>query len=282
MSYPKVGHIDFLNVLPLTYSYKHGYSKDLLIKYDVPSILNDDIKNDRLDISQISSIEYANMYDKLLILPDICVRSNSDVESIVLLSKKTIEDITDDKISLTSKSATSHCLLKIILSEKYRAKPKYEVKNINVDFPILEGTTASLFIGDDALQIYLNKPKNLYCYDLGKEWHNFTGRSMVYAVWVARKSFADKSPELLQFVYDKIISGMKNGLNNKNAAINFVINTKKISYNDLNYYLGNVIRWNLTDDDIDSLILYYELAHKIHLIDKIPEINFANVNRQRW
>ena len=105
---------------------------------------------------------------------------------------------------------------------------------------------------------------------------------MVYAVWVARKSFADKSPELLQFVYDKIISGMKNGLNNKNAAINFVINTKKISYNDLNYYLGNVIRWNLTDDDIDSLILYYELAHKIHLIDKIPEINFANVNRQRW
>ena len=98
----RVGHINFLNVLPLTYSYKHGYSEGLEITYDVPSALNEDLKNNQLDISPISSIFYAQNNDKLLMLPNICIRADCDVTSIVLISKKPIENITDDKIILTA------------------------------------------------------------------------------------------------------------------------------------------------------------------------------------
>ena len=76
MSYPKIGHINFLNILPLTYSYYHGYSNGLLLTYDVPSVLNNRIKNNQLDISMISSVEYARM------IKEVC-RIYSDAMNII-------------------------------------------------------------------------------------------------------------------------------------------------------------------------------------------------------
>ena len=278
MSMPRVGHINFLNVLPLTYSYKHGYSEGLSLTYAVPSKLNNDIKNAQLDISPISSIEYARQSENLLLLPNICIRADCDVQSIVLVSKKPIEHITDDKIILTSKSATSHCLLKIILSEGYGASPTYEVENISAENPIPADSTASLLIGDDALYNYLNTPKDLYCYDIGKEWHKLTGHSMVYAVWVVRKEFDKNSPELVKFAYNKIISGMHDGIQNKNLAIESILQEKPFTYEALDQYLGGIIKWNLPKEATDSLMIYYQSAHRLHLIDTIPAIKFADVD----
>ena len=274
---PRVGHINFLNVLPLTYSYKNGYSEGLDMTYDVPSALNDAIKNNRLDISSISAITYVRQSENLLLLPNICIRADLDVTSIVLISKKPIENITNDKIILTTKSATSHCLLKIILSESYGASPDYQINHVAVDNPIPQDATASLLIGDDALYMYLNTPKNLYCYDLGKEWHKLTGHSMVYAVWAVRRDFAKNSPELLKFAYNKIISGMNSGIKNKSMAIKSVLNDKPFSYEELDYYLGNIIKWDLPKNSIESLKLYYNLAYKLKLIEKLPEIEFASI-----
>ena len=264
-------------MLPLTYSYNHGYSEDLEMTYDVPSVLNEDLKNNQLDISPISSIVYAQNYDELLILPDICIRADCDVTSIVLISKKPIENITNDKIILTAKSATSHRLLKIILSESYNAKPTYQIDHVKVDNPIPADATASLLIGDDALYMYLKTPKDLYCYDLGKEWHKLTGHSMVYAIWAVRKDFAKVSPELLKMAYNKIISGMYNGIKNKRMAIESVLNEKPFSYNELDQYLGNIIKWDLPKESIEALQEYYNLAYKLNLIKNVPKIEFASI-----
>ena len=274
---PRVGHINFLNVLPLTYSYKHGYSDGLSMTYAVPSELNRDIKNAQLDISPISSIEYARQSKNILLLPNICIRADCDVQSIVLVSKKPIEQIKNDTITLTSKSATSHCLLKIIMAENYGVSPNYKIENISVENPIPDDSTASLLIGDDALYHYLNTPENLYCYDIGKEWHKLTGHSMVYAVWVVSRDFANNSPELLQFAYNKIISGMQDGIRNKSLAIKSVLQDKPFTYEILNQYLGGIIKWNLPKEAIESLMIYYQSAYKLNLIDSIPEIEFADV-----
>ena len=91
-------HINFLNILPLTYSYRNGYANGLDIKYNVPSILNDDLANKRLDISHISSIVYARLNDDLLLLPNICIRADRDVESIMLISRVPIEKLNGEKI----------------------------------------------------------------------------------------------------------------------------------------------------------------------------------------
>ena len=279
MSCPRVGHINFLNVLPLSWSYAHGSDKGLILTRGVPAVLNNDIVNHRLDVSNVSSIIYARDSDELVILPDVCISTDGAVQSIILVSRKPIEDIKDDKIILTAKSATSHCLLKIILRSAYGAIPNYYIRHVTPENPIPDDAAASLLIGDDALWLYHHQQPELYYYDLGTEWKKLTGKKMVYALWVANKNFASEQPEMLQLVYDRIRQAFTQGLQHKKAAIESVIKDKPFTYAQLDEYLGPTIRWNLTDDYIDGLKTFYELAHKMNLIEHIPEIKLAAVKR---
>lgn len=279
MSCPRIGHINFLNVLPLSWSYAHGSDKGLILTRGVPAVLNNDIVNHRLDVSNVSSIIYARDSDELVILPDVCISTDGAVQSIILVSRKPIEDIKDDKIILTAKSATSHCLLKIILRSAYGAIPNYYIRHVTPENPIPDDATASLLIGDDALWLYHHQQPELYYYDLGAEWKKLTGKKMVYALWVANKNFASEQPEMLQLVYDRIRHAFTQGLQHKKAAIESVIKDKPFTYAQLAEYLGPTIRWNLTDDYIDGLKTFYELAHKMNLIEHIPEIKLAAVKR---
>ncbi len=275
MNRPRVGHINFLNVLPLTYAFEHGKADGLEIVSDVPAALNRKIESGELDVSAVSAITYARDAKNLFVLPDICIRSDRDVTSIVLISRKPVEKLDGEKIILTSKSATSHCLLKIILSEGYGLSPVYEIRPVTAENPVAEDAAAALLIGDDALFNYIHTPEKFYCYDLGSEWHKLTGRFMVYAVWVARKNFAEREPELLRTVYEKIVEGFNFGLQNKRDAINSVLNKKPFTFDELDKYLGETIKWNLTESGIEDLKLFYRLARKMNLAENPPEIEIA-------
>lgn len=271
---PRIGHINFLNVLPLHYGYQHT-AQDLQIVYGVPTFLNNELKAGRIDLSNVSSIEYARQSNELLILPKLCVRADDDVTSIVLISRKPIEDLRDDKIILTSKSATAQRLLKIILHESYDARPNYETRAVTIDKPVDDDAQAVLFIGDDALYLYLHRPKNLYVYDLGKEWHKLTGRQMVYALWTVRKEFA--AQETFKSTYDKLVEAFAYGIEHKAEAIRSVLATKPFTFDELDKYLGGVIKWDLTTEGLEALKIYYRKAHELKLIDAEPELRFANV-----
>ena len=273
---PKIGHINFLNVLPLHYGYQHA-AQDLQIVYGVPTFLNGELKAGRIDISNISSIEYARQSEELLILPKICVRADEDVTSIVLVSRKPIEQIRDDKVILTSKSATAQRLLKIILHDSYDAAPNYETRTVTVENPVDEDATAALLIGDDALYIYLHRPKNFYVYDLGKEWHKLTGRQMVYALWAVKKKFAAENPDVFKATYEKILRAFEFGIEHKVDAIKSVLDKKPFTFEELDKYLGGVIKWNLTAEALDALKLYYKKAHDLKLIEREPDLQFADI-----
>jgi chorismate dehydratase len=279
MGYPRVGHINFLNCLPLTYSLRReDFARGMQVVAGVPSVLNNDIVNHRLDVSPVSSIVYARNHESLKLLPEVCISTNGTVQSIILVSRKPVEELRDDKIVLTAKSATSHCLLKIILSKAYGAKPNYYVRNVSPYQPIPEDAAASLLIGDDALYVNLHRESGLYYYDLGEEWKKLTGKWMVYAVWVVNRNFAMDSPELLQLVYDRITRGFRYGYERKADAIRSILMEKPFRFAELDEYL-EVIKWKLGAAQLDGLEAFYKLAHDMNLIDHIPDIEIASVCR---
>ncbi len=260
----RLGHINFLNVLPLTYGYEHiGISPTT----GVPTEINRLFAEGTLDVSQISSIEFARMSDRLVMLPDFCVRADCDVQSIVLVSRKPIERLDGERLILTSKSATAQCLLRIILSKAYDARPHYETRAVSIERPIDEDAAAALLIGDDALYIYHHRPADCYCYDVGREWHRLTGRSMVYAIWAARKDFDGINEARRQ-----IKRAMSYGLEHKSEAIRAELERKPFTFEQLDRYLGGIIRWDLTAEHLKSLQLYYRLAKEIGLIERAPAV----------
>ena len=278
MEEPKVGHIHFLNILPLTWSFAHGGNRGLHLVPGVPAELNRALAAERLDVSGISSIVYADGDEKLVILPDICVRTDERVTSILLVTKKPIEEIKDDRIILTAKSATSHCLLKIILKESYDASPNYYVRHIVPQNPVPSDASGSLFIGDEALWLYHHRREDLHYYDLGAEWHKLTGFGMVYSLWVANRTFSKERPEQLQLVYERLVGGMAEGIANKYATIQSVHGEKDFTFEQLEEYL-QVIHWDLKEEHLKGLELFYKKAHAWNLIHHVPELHFADVKR---
>lgn len=278
MNKPRLGHINFLNVLPLTYSLEHDdFSDGIKLANGVPAIMNNDLVNNRLDASEVSSIVYARNSEKLLLLPDVCVRADGEVQSIILVSRKPIYELNEDKIILTAKSATSHCLLKIILRNAYDARPNYYVRHVTPEEPVPSDATASLLIGDDALYVYHHKKKyDYYYYDLGREWKKLTGRCMVYAVWVVNREFAMANPEAVKLIYNRVYGGIRNGYRKKDKVITSVLDDRPFTYEQLDVYLER-IRWNLTDEYLEGLKTFYKLAHEMNLIDHKPKLEFADV-----
>lgn len=260
----RLGHINFLNVLPLTYGYAHlGIAPTV----GVPTEINRKLAEGALDVSQISSIEFARMSDRLVMLPDICVRADVDVQSIVLVSRRPIDQLDGERVILTSKSATAQCLLRIILSKAYDARPQYEMRAVSIEKPIDDDAAAALLIGDDALYIYHHRPSGCYCYDVGREWHRMTGRSMVYAIWAARKNF-DGVDEIRR----QIARAMRYGLEHKSEAIRAELPSRAFTFEQLDRYLGGIIKWDLTAEHLKSLQLYYELAKELGLIERAPTV----------
>ena len=291
-SSPRVGHINFLNMLPLSYSFAHGAAEGLTLIRGVPSVLNSDLISGRLDVAGVSSIAYARHSEELLLLPKVCVSSDGPVQSIVLVSKKPIEALGKDKVILTAKSATSHCLLKIILRGAYGAIPNYYTRNITTEEPVPADAAASLFIGDDALWLYHHPPAGLYLYDIGQEWKQLTGQKMVYALWCVRREFANKHPESVKLIQERIhgafLSFIRNalpgparpagGLSYRETIIRSGLEEKRFTYDQLADYLGPVVRWDLTEEYLQGLNTFYTMAHEMNLIEHMPKIQFAKIS----
>lgn len=273
MEKPQLGHINYLNCLPLTYTLSENTPENIALKKDVPAKLNQAIINNNLDISPVSSIIYARNFKHLQILPNISIMADGPVQSIILVSKKPIEEIHNDKILLTSQSATSHCLLKIILAKKYLATPQYSIAKLTPQDPLpLEDVTASLFIGDDALYVKYHQQENLYYYDLGQEWKDLTGLCMVYAVWVVNRTFAQKNPSLTHDIQQYIENGFSTGFAHLDEAIKKYATEKPFTFEQLYEYL-HVIKWNLFDEQLSALKLFYQYAFELKLIDEMPTLD---------
>ena len=118
----------------------------------------------------------------------------------------------------------------------------------------------------------MHRKEKIFYYDLGNEWQKLTGLQMVYAVWAARKDFVRKHSDIFSKTCQIIYDGLKFGLQNKSAAINSVLKNVPFTFDELDKYLGGVIKWDLTSSGIDALKVFYKLAHKNNLLQEVPNV----------
>ena len=274
---PRLGHIAFLNVLPLTYALAHGAAEGLDILRATPAQLNGRLEAKHLDVSGVSSITYARHADDLVLLPDVCIASDGDVRSVLLVSRVPAEEIGTQRVLLSDKSASSHALLKIILHRAYDTAPAYEIRALTPDDPVPAGAAASMFIGDDALELYHHPPEGIYIYDLAREWKQLTGARMVFGVWAAARSFAAAYPEELRMVHGRIAAAFRHWDTVKEAAIGAVPSDGRFTRAQLTEYLGRAVVWQLDAETLAGLRLFYQYAAEDGLIPLAPQIELACV-----
>ena len=134
----------------------------------IPTELNRLLFEGRIDVSPSSSIEYARNAGRYILLPDLSITSKKEVKSIILQSRVPITGLDQKKVALTTASATSVVLLRILLEMHYGIQPYYSSFQQGTADPF-GSVDALLFIGDHALRAEATEDYP-FLYDLGELW----------------------------------------------------------------------------------------------------------------
>jgi chorismate dehydratase len=208
-----VGHIQFLNCLPIYWGLvRSGALLDVELTKDTPDRLNDLLVAGDLDIGPISLVEYLRHADDLVLLPGIAVGSDGPVLSVNLVSKVPPAELDGGRVALGSTSRTSVLLTRMWLAGEHHVTPEYFTCPPDLTAMMLEADAAVL-IGDAALRASFDAPeRGLHVYDLGAVWRDWTGLPMVFAVWAARRDYAERNPGLVKDVHEAFLRSRDDAL----------------------------------------------------------------------
>ncbi|WP_433530901.1 menaquinone biosynthetic enzyme MqnA/MqnD family protein [Micromonospora sp. CA-263727] len=203
---PRVGHIQFLNCLPIYWGLmRSGALLDVDLHKDSPDRLSAALVAGDLDIGPISHVEYLRHADDLLLLPDLAVGSDGPVLSVNLVSTRPPAELDGARVALGSTSRTGVLLAQLLLRERYGVRPEYFRCPPDLTQMLLEAD-AGVLIGDVALRALYEAPRRgLEVTDLGQAWREWTGLPMVFAVWAVRRDFAAAHPGLVKEVHEAFL-----------------------------------------------------------------------------
>ena len=135
-------------------------------------------------------------------LGDLGVACDGAAMSVFVFSHYPIKELSGKRIAVTSHTATSIQLLRVLLADLWDVAGH--------EFVTMSDTyDAALVIGDPALEL-LHQGGFRHHYDLGTAWKNLTGLPFVFAEWVIR---SDVRPARANEFADQLLSATHAGLN---------------------------------------------------------------------
>ena len=259
---PRVGHIEFLNCLPLSWGLEQVRASEVMgLVSDTPDVLSDALVAGALDVGPISLVEALKHADELMVLPEVAVGCDGPVRSVCLVSKLPVAELSGATISLGSTSRTSVVLARLLLEQHFGLTPTYRT-----DPPDLAGmlrvADAAVLIGDPALHAMLvDAPeRNLHLLDLGAAWKDWTGLPMVFAVWAARRDFVERSPKALDAVRIRFAQALREARSRPSEVVAAAMAITGFSQAQLEDYF-DVLHYGLGERQRQGIARFTAVAH---------------------
>jgi chorismate dehydratase len=253
MSAPiRVGAVNYLNTKPLIHDLER-IAPEIALSLNVPSRLADQLAAGELDVGLIPVIEYfrAGNYS---IVPDIAIASRGPVLSVTLFSRVPWPKIR--RLALDVGSRTSVALAEILGVKKYGVRPDHVPLPMERD-PDTVDADAVLLIGDRAMRACL--PSFAHAYDLGQEWHDWTGLPFVYAFWAVREGVD------LNGVEKSLLRAKRHGLERVGEIAHREAPLFGLDAGFCRRYLTNIIHFDLGARELAGLRHFYMLACELGL-----------------
>lgn len=186
----RIGHIRYINTLPLFWRLLKYPQENLELISDVPSVVNRRFWSGDIDVAMISTMSWIeNGANDQNLLPEFCLKNHGGVLSVLLISKLPWSLLDGKHIGLTQSSETSVFILKTLLQHYEGFSNSYEyiaADHLNA----LSDCDAVLLIGDPAINAA--RLPHLHYYDLGEIWLSKTGHPIVFAVSVRRQNLEEE------------------------------------------------------------------------------------------
>lgn len=264
-----LGRIGYLNVLPVYYPLENGIvPHPFTIVAGVPSRLNNLAAQGELDISPISSIEYARRSSLYYIVPELSISSFGEVKSVALFSRCPVEKLSGKKILVSSQSHTSVGLLKVLAKMRYGMEPVFEAGSIAEHAARGRCPDAFLAIGDEALALRRRAayPEVL---DLGAAWHQWTGLPFVFALWVVRRRAIEEKNGQIGAAVEALLASKRWGCANVELICEKASNSGLLDLAELRDYY-RCLKFDLEEKERAGLELFYSYLHQIGELERVP------------
>jgi chorismate dehydratase len=257
----RVGAVTYLNTKPLIHELE-TLAPGMELVLDVPSRLADRLAAGRLEVALIPVIEYFRG-GSYTVVPDIAIASRGPVLSVTLFSRVPWAGIR--KVALDEGSRTSAALTQVLLRRRHGVHP--EVVPLPLDQAAEDADAdAVLLIGDRAMRACL--PGFAHAYDLGQEWHDWTGLPFVYAVWAVREG-VDVGP-----VEAALREAKRRGIADSGRIAHDEAPRLGLDAGFCRRYLSNIIHFDLGPREQAGLHHYYMLACELGLARRGVNLDF--------
>lgn len=272
MTKPYVAASSYLNAAPLCYSFIYGeqIERCRFLSDAAPARCAELLAEGRADAALIPVIEYQRIRN-LKIVPGACVASKASVRSVLLASRVPITDVRS--VALDTSSRTSAALIRIILGRFYALSPSYRTSPPSIE-EMLETNDAALIIGDPAMLI---DRASLYVYDLAEEWRKHTGLPFVFAFWAVRSDSTAWAENQSASPSDRIdfLAAKLEGVRHTDYLARIYSAQLGLPRDELISYLTENISYDLDEESLGGLRLYYELARECGLIEEARGLVFC-------
>jgi predicted solute-binding protein len=290
----RISIVKYLNTAPLVRGFTHG---PLTGKYDlsftVPSQCAEDLRAGAADVAIIPAIEYQRI-PGLVVLPDIAIASQNRVRSLLIVSKKPIQQVRS--VALDRSSRSTQALTRILASAYWKIFPEFVEAEPDLR-EMLATADAAMIIGDPALRISIAVEKKsavgpdgrgicqaatlgftgteiFHVYDVVGEWHKFTSLPAVMALWAGRREVV--TPDLAaDFVTSRDYGMLSIGDISSEAAQEL-----ELPERELETYLRQNIDFHLGEDNRRGLAKYFDEAWKIGLIGENKPVQWASGTKE--
>jgi chorismate dehydratase len=290
----RISIVQYLNTAPLVWGFTDG---PLQGKYDlsftVPAQCAEALRTGAVDIAIIPAIEYQRIAN-LVILPGMAIASKDRVRSLLLLSKKPIEQARSIALDISSRS--TQALTKILCDRLWRIAPDFFEMAPDLS-TMLARADAALLIGDPALRLAIAAEREaqrgpshelicsgatagipqvetLYIYDVVEEWRTLTELPAVLAVWASRPEIATQA--VIEDFQNSCDLGLQHSVQiSERAAADLHLPAE-----DLRRYLTENIDFSLDEDNLHGLAAYFSYAAQMGLIPKLNAVTIAGAINQ--
>ena len=269
----RIGAVSYLNAVPLV-----EYLPELLPgarwSFDHPSRLADDLAAGRLDVALAPSIELAR-HPEWRLVSDACIGCRGPVLSVKALFRAPPEEVRT--LALDAGSRTSAVLAQILLDEMYGVRPEPLELPLGSSAADVEAD-AVVVIGDRAIREsveaslrdaeFESPPRRIFdlrdsttIWDLGEQWHRWTGLPFVFAAWAAREGVDGSDVEgALAAARDRGVADVEAIARRQSAEMGLPLELVLT-------YLRDHLHFTLGAEEKRGLALFFEKAGARELID---------------
>ena len=266
----RISAISYLNTAPLMWDFEHGPPPpEFSISYTIPSHCAASLRDRSADIGIIPAAAYTTI-PNLYVLPGVAIASRQAVRSILLVSRKPLEQV--QTVALDNSSLTSVALTKVLFAKWWGAGRSFTEASPDIT-EMLRHHDAGLLIGDPALRIDRSR---YITYDLAEEWIRLTGKPFVFAFWAVRQdALKDVTPDLdLASIFQQ---SRDHGLQRENLDRIASQWAPKLGLSEpeVKSYLTQNIHYSLDPECIDGMNLFFRYAFECGALPKAPELRFV-------